>query len=1124
MDNSQTLELQIKSKAQEAKASVESLVKSLTNVENTLTNIYLELGSIEKKADSSINKATISATKGVNQLKQATDKTTSSASKLGNTFKNIFTFAGAKKLTLSALGWANEAIDYSEQLNLFNVVFDNTEKNGKQMFSELGKSATQFQYKLNEVFGTNKTQTLYMQGIFQSMGENQGISDYYAGIMSETMTKFTYDLASLYNKTEKTTAEALRASVYAGMTKPARSYGLDVTQQSMQPILNDLGIDKQVKNLSQAEKMILRYISVLKQGQVAMGDLASTIESPSNQLKIFNQQLIETKVAFSSLFMGTLSSALPYANAFLMVIKEISKALATMFGIELKDYNSGIASQEGIYDGIADSVDDATGSVKELKRQTLGFDEIHNINENNNSGTGTSVSGGIDQRLLDAITGYDNGMDKVKMKATEIRDRIMEWLGFTKEIDPLTGEVSFKYNGIKIILKNIWKSFKDLNTQSKIFVGLGLYLVVSKLFDNIKKLNTISGTSGLLGLTKKMLSPMKSLYKSLDDVNFANKTLTQGLNEGITNWSKSLTMSEKFRVSLVGILGLSTSMEGMKNAMKSVSDEGWNLGNSLQAVISGIGGIASGAYIGSIFGPWGTVIGGATSALALLINATSSYQTETDKMISKIETSSEKMLKFGDSVMAVYGEIDNTVKNKLSLHEENQKLVDELCTLVDANGNVLSGYEDRVSFILNQLNNAYGTEYKIVDGQIKKYNELKKNIQELIKQKQIEIILEGKTEAYTKAVEVKSELLNKYREQKENIKKLQKEYDLTEEKMEKLISQYSYGKISLLEYNMEMENLIRKSADLKQAIDDENGKLAEFGNDVVENQKIISDYTELSTASITGNMDDIDGAISRVTNSYVVSGKVITNSLAENINNLDIQYKELETMTEEEYNRQKKNLLDTLVHMSQTVDSMTPEIVEAWGYLAENSESEFLEKFKTLPKDVQTEIVDKMYNKGYDISHELQSGINQINPTIKFKVDTKEANNTINSWLNGIAKGLTVKVTGKANGGIYSNGSWKDIPQYANGGAPSHGSLVFAGENGPEILGNANGKTEILNKSQIASSIYSAVYSAMSQFNMGGVAEINVRADKGIIVETAIDGINQKTRQTGVCPVDIPIC
>ena len=48
------------------------------------------------------------------------------------------------------------------------------------------------------------------------MGDNVGIPEKYSALMSETMTKFTYDLASLYNKSESTTGEALRAGVYAG--------------------------------------------------------------------------------------------------------------------------------------------------------------------------------------------------------------------------------------------------------------------------------------------------------------------------------------------------------------------------------------------------------------------------------------------------------------------------------------------------------------------------------------------------------------------------------------------------------------------------------------------------------------------------------------------------------------------------------------------------------------------------------------------------------------------------------------------------------------------------------------------------------------------------------------------
>ena len=66
-------------------------------------------------------------------------------------------------------------------------------------------------------------------------------------------------------------------------TKPLRSYGIDVTQQSLQPIVQQLGITdengdiKAVKNMSQAEKEILRYLATLKQAKIAMGDLANTI-------------------------------------------------------------------------------------------------------------------------------------------------------------------------------------------------------------------------------------------------------------------------------------------------------------------------------------------------------------------------------------------------------------------------------------------------------------------------------------------------------------------------------------------------------------------------------------------------------------------------------------------------------------------------------------------------------------------------------------------------------------------------------------------------------------------------------------------------------------------------------
>ena len=78
----------------------------------------------------------------------------------------------------------------------------------------------------------------------------------------------------------------------------------------------------------------------------------------------------------------------------------------------------------------------------------------------------------------------------------------------------------------------------------------------------------------------------------------------------------------------------------------------------------------------------------------------------------------------------------------------------------------------------------------------------------------------------------------------------------------------------------------------------------------------------------------------------------------------------------------------------------------------------------------------------------------------------------------------------QAKGGVFSGGSWKSLPQYAGGGSPTHGTIFAAGENGAEIVGTVGGRTEVLNKSQIAMAIYNAVRSAMQGFGMDIVKQI----------------------------------
>ena len=83
-----------------------------------------------------------------------------------------------------------------------------------------------------------------------------------------------------------------------------------------------------------------------------------------------------------------------------------------------------------------------------------------------------------------------------------------------------------------------------------------------------------------------------------------------------------------------------------------------------------------------------------------------------------------------------------------------------------------------------------------------------------------------------------------------------------------------------------------------------------------------------------------------------------------------------------------------------------------------------------------------------------------------------------------------------SSGGVIRNGRpswWDSVQKYASGTARAHGTAFVAGEAGPEIVGHVNGRTEVLNKSQIAATMHAAVLSAMSEAANAFAAFLNAK-------------------------------
>ena len=169
----------------------------------------------------------------------------------------------------------------------------------------------------------------------------------------------------------------------------------------------------------------------MQQGAQAQGDFARTMDNSANQIRIFKSQMAELKQVAGAFIINTFGEILVYVNAIIMVIKEILKSFASLFGYDLESGGTDLAENTGIGD-LNSGLDSAVGTAKELKKQLMGFDEINNITPQTNSGggSGSGVSMGIDDRLLNSLKEWDNQMDSISGKAQEIRDNMLEWLGF----------------------------------------------------------------------------------------------------------------------------------------------------------------------------------------------------------------------------------------------------------------------------------------------------------------------------------------------------------------------------------------------------------------------------------------------------------------------------------------------------------------------------------------------------------------------------------------------------------------------------------------------------------------------------------------------------------------------
>lgn len=457
---------------------LDSFASSCQKISTALTPLASQLdkvGNAFAKLPPQLSKVVTQA----NRVTAANEKQRKSYLSLSNQM-NGFMRNMAKLVSLKAIAeYLGNAVakfnDFYEATDLFHNAMGNLSGEADTLIS-----------KMQGLLGVDPTKAMTYMATIQSLGTSFGLTSDKAYILSKNLTQLAYDEGSYWNKDVAETFTAMSSAI-SGEIEPIRRLGVDLSQARLQQELLALGFNKQVSSLSQADKAVLRYIAIMKQTANVQGNLAQTIQSPANQIKILKAQLDMLAKSVGSLLYPAMKSILPPLIAAVQLIREFVQWVAKLMGVKVvfTDFTKSAGSVGGIGDAMDDTADSTKKAAKALKDYTMGFDELNIIDPTQgSSGSGSGASAGNILGDVD-LSGYDMFKQYNEEFAKQI-DAIKQKI---KDMLPIIGAVTAALALWKIVdfLTDVATAISKMTDLQKLALSIATVVIEASLVFSFAK-------------------------------------------------------------------------------------------------------------------------------------------------------------------------------------------------------------------------------------------------------------------------------------------------------------------------------------------------------------------------------------------------------------------------------------------------------------------------------------------------------------------------------------------------------------------------------------------------------------------------------------------------------------
>ena len=409
-----------------------------------------------QKWASGTRKAFSDAQKGASGLSNVSDQVSRASSAWSRA-------AGMLKGALTATAitaFVKKSIDAASDLVEVQNVVDKAFGSMADRANEFGKTAI-------KQFGLTELQAKQFSANFMAMGQSMGLAQQQAADMAIDLAGRAGDVASFFNLDQDEAYTKLKA-IYTGETESLKELGVVMTQDNLRAFALSQGIATSYNEMSQAEKVALRYNYVMNALSYAQGDFASTSHQWANNVRVLKNQFSTLIGVIGKGFIAVLNPVVTVLNTIMGALVEFANGVSEVFSMVFGSAKTALSASSGSVDvsGLSGALEDVGGAAsdatkgvdgvgkatkgaasaaKELARSVMGFDKITKLTASSSSssggsggsgggsgsgggGTGAGVSGGL-------VSGGDSVLGDVVKQTSALSEGFQKLKDFLSSLD-----------------------------------------------------------------------------------------------------------------------------------------------------------------------------------------------------------------------------------------------------------------------------------------------------------------------------------------------------------------------------------------------------------------------------------------------------------------------------------------------------------------------------------------------------------------------------------------------------------------------------------------------------------------------------------------------------------------